>query len=135
MIGNLDEICPIDSRPIGDHTLREWAEHAEHATIDVPYEAAPAGLPLVDGGPATGAPFADTVDTRAMVGDASHGGLKILLPCLELSFGLGHADRPPDPVTKVTFCGPPAIMRAFGKLVRDSAYGAANAAERAGATG
>lgn len=132
MIGNLDDVCPIDGRPVGDHTLREWDEHAARPSIDVPYEDLPDGLAMAA---TTVAPFADTVDTRALVGTYDNGALKGVMPCLELHFQIGHPDRPPDTVTTVTYIAPPSVMRKFGKLVRDAANGAANAAERAGATG
>lgn len=93
-------------------------------TVDVPYEPVPPGLTL-DGSDLA---FADHVlaKSAATVVDQV-GALGVLALRFEASSPSGLL-----PVADVAVLLPADAMRKAGKLLRDSAFGAANAAERAG---
>ncbi len=59
------------------------------------------------------------------------GALQVTVPGLLHEFQIGVPGQPPSTVARVAFIGNLAAMRGYGRLVRDSANGAANAAERA----
>lgn len=133
-IRGLDEPCGLDDcgKVVGDHTMREWAEHVDRLDHDLPYEEIPGGpihLSDTDGSPL---PVADNVTARASVMTAKSGPLDVFVPVLILEFAIGHPVNGPQPVGRIGVLGPPDVMRRIGKLLRDSANGAANAAERAG---
>lgn len=75
---------------------------------------------------------ADHVVVRAVTLDGSSGPLRVKLPGLLHEFQIGIGGQPPSTVAKVAFLGDVTAVRGYGRLVRDSANGAANAAERGG---
>lgn len=121
--------CPHDGRPIGEHTLDEWwdevhaaphtdldyEEHADGVPVDVPVEMV----------------VADTVIARAGVQRHDLGGAQVVVPVLVLDFSQGRLGGPPEHQVSVGLLSTPDVMRRIGKVIRDAANGAANAAERA----
>lgn len=75
--------------------------------------------------------IADNVVVKALTLDGASGAVEVRLPALLHEFAIGVAGAPPEMIAKVLFIGSPEIMRKYGRLARDSANGAANAAERA----
>lgn len=73
---------------------------------------------------------ADHVVVRAITLAGSSGLVRVRLPALVHEFQIGVSGQPPEPVAKVAFIGSVDGVRGYGRLVRDSANGAANAAER-----
>ncbi len=71
------------------------------------------------------------VVVRAVTLAGASGQLQVRVPGLLHEFAIGVPGQPPAPVAKVAYIGDLASMRGYGRLVRDSANGAANAAERA----
>ncbi len=71
-------------------------------------------------------PIVDRITTASLVVDAD--GMK--LAGVRFEFSRSGPDGP-IPVGAVVLVGPPEMMRKVGKLVRDTAYGAANACEKA----
>ena len=126
-VQNLDAICPEDGRAIGDHTLREWNAHMDLAHTDLPYEENPEPVAIPD----QELVVADTVTARAAVQTYDMGRTKALVPVLILDFSLGQMGAPRSHQVSVGFISTPEMMRKVGKILRDSAHGAANAAERA----
>jgi hypothetical protein len=122
----LDMPCRVCGDPIGDHPMRLWLEHTRGGT-ELPYETIPKeGLSAAFG---LDCPIADHVDVRSMV--ALHDRLGPLA-LLEMTWQIGDPISGPTPVTKLAFLGEPDGLRSLGRLLRDSANGAANAAEKAG---
>ncbi len=134
----LDEPCGACGRPAGDHTLREWSDCIGTVTTDLPYEATPTDLASAAAA-AVRERFqldpdlivADHIVARAVTFDGNVGPVKIKFPGLLHEFQIGIAGQPPVTVAKVAFIGDIASLRGYGRLIRDTANGAANAAERA----
>ncbi len=138
MLRGLDEPCAVCGRVCGDHTLREWAVCMGTLTTDLPFEETPADLAS-----ATAAAVrerfelddaivvADHVVIRAMTLAGTSGPIQVRVPALMHDFQIGVPGQAPATVASVAFLGDVASMRGYGRLVRDSANGAANAAERA----
>lgn len=130
-IANLEELCPFDGRPIGDHTMREWSEHLDAPPhTDLPFEEVPDGpvmMRTADGQ----IPCADSVVARAIVFDGRQGAAIVRVPGLLLELQVGQPGDAPRTFYQCAIVGTPEIMRKLGKLLRDTANGAANAAERA----
>jgi len=76
--------------------------------------------------------LADSCVIRAALIDGASGVVKVKVPTLIHDFQIGIPGRPPSTVARVLYMGDVAAMRSYGRLVRDSANGAANAAERGG---
>ena len=130
-IPNLDEHCKLcpDGKPIGDHTMREWSEHIDRPDHVLDYEAVPGQLDVeLDGMNLT---LADHITMRATVLAADSGQMRIATPLLVFDFARGVLGTTPEPVARVGLLASVELMRKVGKLVRDAAYGAANAAEKA----
>lgn len=131
-IPNLAEACTIctDGKPIGEHTLAEWWDERHSAPhTDLDYEENPDGKPV-------DVPVemlvADTIVARAGVQRYDlAGGAKAIFPVLIFDFALGRMGQAPEHVVTVGLLGTSEIMRKVGKVLRDTANGAANAAERA----
>jgi len=73
--------------------------------------------------------LADTVVVRSATLSGSSGAVGLKVPALIHEFQISVAGEPPATVAKVFYMGDVASMRSYGRLVRDSANGAANAAE------
>lgn len=132
-VPNLDEPCAFDGRPIGDHTMREWAAHLDaEPHTDLAFEEIPDGpimMNVTDGDEPLA--VADTLIARAAVFDATSGTMKIKVPLLLVDLQIGQPGDAPRTFYKFGFVSTPDVMRKIGKLLRDTAYGAANAAEKA----
>ena len=71
---------------------------------------------------------ADTLTVRSLVTEPLPG---FVAPVLMMSFAAGRPGMPPLEVAEVCLlAADTAMMRKFGKLLRDGAFGAANAVER-----
>lgn len=137
----LDQPCATCERPVGDHTLREWSTCVGTTTTDLPFEAMPDDAVARAAGDAIRRSFgidddiivADHVVAKALVLDGqAPGGLVVRFPAVLHEFQVGRAGAPPVEVAKVLYAGGSAdVVRAFGRLIRDTSNGAANAAERA----
>ncbi len=133
----LDEDCATCGRVCGDHTLREWSACMGEVTTDLPFEATPPDLAAAAAA-AVRAKFhldedlvvADRVVVKAVTLAGNAGAIGVRLPGLLHEFQIGVPGKPPTPVAKVAYLGDVRAMRGYGRLVRDSANGAANAAER-----
>lgn len=133
----LDAPCPACGRTSGDHTVREWVDCLGAQTTDLPFEETPPDIAAGAGehlrrsfGVDRDIIVADHVVVRALTLDGASGPLQVRLPALLHEFQVGVAGQPPTPVAKVLFTGNGQSIRGYGRLVRDSANGAANAAER-----
>ncbi len=141
-VSGLDRDCGACGRVAGDHTLREWAACMGTVTTDLPFEATPPDLAAAAAA-AVRAQFqldddlvvADHVVVKAVTLAGSSGAIDVRVPGLLHEFQLGIAGQPPAPVAKVAFLGDVASLRGYGRLVRDSANGAANAAAGGGRRG
>ena len=128
---NLDEICPFDGRPIGDHTMREWNAHLDAGPhTDLPFENIPDGPVMMHIGD-EGLPTADSLVARASVVEMSAGPAVYRVPAMIVDLQIGQPGDAPRTFYTFAFISTPEIMRKIGKLLRDTANGAANAAERA----
>lgn len=94
-------------------TTTEHLDYEEHEPVTI------AGDDLVP---------CDQVTARAAAADLPGLGI---VPVLILNFGQSTPGRAPHPVARVAVLLTPDAMRKVGKVVRDAANGAANAAERA----
>lgn len=68
---------------------------------------------------------ADTIVVKAVWLEGGAGGLPIGSPGLIHEFSIGQPNASPIPVVKILFLAPPDSMRSYGRLIRDSANGAA----------
>lgn len=137
-VAGLDGPCGTCSRPAGDHTLREWATCIGEVTTDLPYEpTAPDAAELAAANIREQFQLdedllvADHVVARAITLDGATGSVRLTFPGVLHEFQMGIAGSPPATVVKVLYLGDVAAMRGYGRLLRDTANGAANAAERA----
>jgi hypothetical protein len=135
---NLDAPCPACGRASGDHTLREWSVCLGTTTTDLPFEKTAPDMARA-AADAVREQFqldgdliiADHIVAKAMTLAGSSGLVAVRLPALLHEFQVGVAGQPPSTVAKVIYLGDAPTMRKYGRLVRDTANGAANAAERA----
>lgn len=136
-IGGLDDPCLTCERPSGDHTLREWAKCMGEQNFEMPMEA-----PREDAVAITNRELqkrfqldpdtivADNVFVYAATLTGGSGPLTFKVPALIHDFQTSAAGEPVT-VAKIVFVHDnPDGMRAYGRLARDSANGAANAVER-----
>lgn len=131
LIANLEELCPFDGRPIGDHTMREWAAHLDAPPhTDLPFEEIPDGPVMMRTGEEE-IPCADSIVARAVVFDGRQGAAIVRMPALLLDLQVGQPGLAPRTFYRTAIVSTPDTMRKIGKLLRDTANGAANAAERA----
>ena len=139
VLRGLEEPCSTCGRVSGDHTLREWATCMGTLTTDLPFEETPPDMAAAAAA-AVRAQFAHLGDdlliadhavVRAVTLAGNSGAVQISVPGLLHEFQIGVPGQPPCTVAKVVFLGDVAAVRGYGRLVRDSANGAANAAERA----
>jgi hypothetical protein len=140
LVSGLDARCPACDRVSGDHTLREWAVCLGTTTTDLPYEPTPADTAADANDAMTaqlreqlGVPdgwlIADNIIVKALVLDAGSGPVGVKIPLVLHEFSVAGPAGLTD-VATIAFIGPPAVVRKYGRLVKDSANGAANAAER-----
>jgi hypothetical protein len=134
-VGGLGQQCAVCQRVVGDHTLREWFACMGTVTTDLPYEGLPADL-----AEAAAASLRERfrLDDDMLVADhvnltaftlRDDGPLQIMLPAVLHEFQIGSPDSPPHTVAKVAFIGDVRSVRGYGRLVRDTSNGAANAVE------
>lgn len=136
-IDGLDEPCGTCQRPAGDHTLREWNTCLGTVTTDLPYQATPPDLATVASA-AIRRQFAldddimiaDHAIVRALTLAGHSGAVSIRLPALLTEFQIGVPGQPPHTIAKILFAGSADGVKGYGRLVRDSANGAYNAATR-----
>lgn len=137
-LGNLDAACPVCGVRAGSHTLDQQAVCLGTLTRDETYRDAPDGL--VANVPA-GTAMADHVEVKALVVhadggvpavsfDPRAGQIRVDVPAVFLEFGTS-ASGEVRPVARVLFVGTEDGVRGFGRLLRDTSNGAANAAKRA----
>ena len=130
---NLDGLCAFDGRPIGDHTMREWAAHLDAGPhTDLAFEVIPDGpvmMNVTDGDEPL--PVADSIVARAAVFDGRAGAAVVKVPLLLLDLQIGVPGAAPRTFYRFGIISSPDVMRKIGTLLRDSAFGAATAAERA----
>lgn len=139
--GGMDQPCPRCERVVGDHTLREFraCQVARGEVEDRPYrELRPEDrvAAVIDGvrqsfGIGGDVLVADHVTCKALVLVGEAGAVTVRSPAVQMEFRVGLPTGPAV-VTKVLYLTPTSEdARRFGKLVRDTSNGAANAAERA----
>lgn len=136
-VSGLEEPCPVCDRTSGDHTVREWAACLGQQTTNLPFEETP---PDIAGAAAENLrrsfdidgdiTIADHVVVKALTLDGATGPVRVRLPAVLHEFQVGIAGQPPSVVAKVLFVGDNHTVRGFGRLIRDTANGAVNAAER-----
>jgi len=130
-IQNLEAACMVCERPAGDHTLREWSACMGTITTDLPYGPIPAdarriaerfGLP-------DGTLVADNVVAKSLVARADMGplGQSLLLPLVLHEFS--RSPNVGEVLARIAYIGDVGTLRQYGRLLRDTANGAANAAE------
>lgn len=107
-------------------------------TTDLPFEATPADIAVIASASVRDRfqldddlIVADHVVVHAVTLSGASGNVAVRVPGLMHEFQVGLGGMPPATVAKVAYLGDVAAMRAYGRLVRDSANGAANAAQRA----
>jgi hypothetical protein len=137
-VEGLNDPCAACGRRSGDHTLDEWAKCLGTPTTDLPFELIPDDAAKLASerlreqfGLADDVVLADSVLARAAVVDGGSGQVGIKLPALIHDFQVGVAGAAPATVARVLYLGDVESMRKYGKLIRDSANGAVNAAGRA----
>lgn len=137
IVRGLDDPCPTCQRASGDHTLREWATCIGTQTTDLPFEPVPDDL--ADAATENmrrsfdipgDVIVADHVVIRALTLDCSSGPIRMRLPAVLHEFQVAIPGQPPTVVAKVLFAGNDQTVRGYGRLIRDSANGAVNAAGR-----
>lgn len=136
-INGLDDACPACNEVCGDHTLRQWSACMGTLAHTTPYQPQePDVAALADRtmrerfGLEEDWLVADNVILRAATLDAESGVLGVRVPALIHEFSSSNPDpSQPRTVAKVVFIGSLDSMRGYGRLARDSANGAANAAE------
>ncbi len=132
-IGGLDEPCAACGRICGEHSVREWSACIATPQTDLPYESLPGDIPAFlrrRFGLDESTLVADTVIAKAVSLEGIGAGLPIATPGLLHEFAIGQPNSSPIPVAKILFLAPPDSMRSYGRLIRDSANGAANAGGR-----
>lgn len=138
--GGLDDRCPVCGEVVGEHTIRQSLACAGRRSSETPYHEVTSVDPLQAAmeelrsrmGLEPDVITADFIQAKALV-LMSEGPVQVNTPALLHEFQLG---LPTGPVTvaRVLFNSLNADgMRAYGRLLRDTANGAANAAERAAA--
>jgi hypothetical protein len=141
-VDRLDEACGVCERVAGDHTLREWATCLGTTTLDLPYEDTPPDVAATISNYVRrtyqlddDVLVADHIVARALTLAGASGPVELRVPGLLHEFQIGIPSGPPAVVARVLFVGNPDSVRGYGRLIRDTANGAANAAERGAANG
>lgn len=132
-ITNLDAPCMVCEKPAGDHTLREWSTCMGTITTDLPYADIPEDARrIADGlGLPDGTLVVDNFVAKSFVGrmDLPGGQQHVYLAGVLHEFS--RSPNTGDPLARIAFIGDAGVLRQYGRLVRDTANGAARAAERA----
>ena len=133
----LETPCPVCGRISGDHTLREWSKCFGKTTLDLPFEPIAPDLAQLAAERVrdmfdldADLIIADNVNVTAATLSGRAGGVGVSIGLLIHEFQIGVSGHPPQQVAKVAFLADPVTMRKYGRLARDSANGAANAAEK-----
>lgn len=124
---SLEQPCAQCQRPIGDHLVREMVTCGLKPAVDLAYEDTPSDISHLAtqfGFPA-GTLVADHITAKALVIDTAIGPFPVLLH----EFMVGRPGMPPIDVVQVAYLGGDT-MRPYGRLIRDTANGAANAADK-----
>lgn len=136
-VDGLDQPCGVCDRESGAHTLREWAICLGTVTTDLPFEQVPADMAQAAGaavrqkfGLDANLIVADSVVVRAAVLDGYTGPVGVKIPVVLHDFQIAVPGHPPQTVAEIAYVGDDDAMRAYGRLIRDSANGAANGAKR-----
>jgi hypothetical protein len=138
-IGGLDQPCPTCERLAGDHTLREWSTCMDQPTTDLRYEDLPPDAQAMTNrlrdqlGVDEDWLIADNVVAKSLVLTGRAGVVRVAMPAVLTEFAVGAFGSAPMPVAKALFIGNEKTVRGYGRLLRDTANGAANAAKRAAA--
>lgn len=135
-VHGLDQACSVCGRVSGEHTLREWAACIGATTVDLGYEPVPEDAARIANErlrenfdlPADWL-IADNIIAKAVVMSGSAGAVGYEMPLVVHEFSVA-AGGGMVPVATVAYIGPPETLRKYGRLLRDTANGAANAAER-----
>jgi hypothetical protein len=127
-IDGLDDTCGVCTRVVGDHTMRQWAVCIGTVSTNLPYEAAQENLRQSFGLDSDMIVADHVVVHAAVLGGESPGGIAIRLPALYHEFQVGRPGGPPVTVAKVVYIGSDEGIRGYGRLIDDSAVGAADAA-------
>lgn len=125
--GGMEDLCVACTRVIGDHTMREFEACTASRSFEIGYGPA-SDRTLNDrfGIPAD-VVVADHLVAKATVLEGSAGQLEVKAAGLLLEFG-SSASGKVEIVGKVLYIGDVDGVRAAGRLLRDTANGAANAA-------
>jgi hypothetical protein len=133
VVDGLDGPCSVCGRVSGDHTLLEWSDCMGETLVDLPYEPIPddigASMRQRLGLPAD-VSVADHVVAKAMMLGGGTGGVSVRVPALLHEYAIGQPNMAPAGVAKILYLASPEGMRAYGRLIRDSANAAANQSER-----
>lgn len=139
--GGMDATCPACGEEVGGHTLRKFTECAGERGLGVdrpyhevkPQDAVSAVMNGMRerfkiGGDVL---IADHVQASALVVAGEAGPLTIRSPAVLHEFQIGLPTGPAAVVKIMFAAGTVQVMRSYGRLLRDTSNGAANAAERA----
>lgn len=139
ILDGLDDRCTVCGEVVGEHTLRQFNVCTGEKAWELPADVVPDDIAKL-ANERLREQFrlegdwlvADTVSVKALVLSGGAVGLRVNVPAVLHEFQMGVAGRPPGTVAKVLFIGGTEdVMRSYGRLVRDSANQACNAAKRA----
>ncbi|MCU1488248.1 MAG: hypothetical protein JWN67_4994 [Actinomycetia bacterium] len=133
VLQGLDEPCPTCTRPLGDHTMRQWSACTTELGHHDPHHevSEPEGQALLLAFQGRQIPMADHVSVVSAASEVRPLGMKPLyMPTIIFEFA-SSAGNPlvPESVTRVAYLGTAEGVRAMGRLVRDSSNAAASKAE------
>lgn len=121
--GGMDDNCPACERTVGDHTMREFEACTASRSFEIAYGPASKALNERFGLDAD-VLVADHLVAKAVVLSGSAGPLGVSLPGLLMDFGSSETGEV-QTVAKVLFLADAKGQRAAGRLLRDTANGAA----------
>lgn len=140
LFGGMEEDCPTCGEQVGDHTIRRISECLDERAEgeDRPYhDVGPEGLlaqalDTLRGRFALGGDvlIADHITAKSAVLAGEAGPMLVRIPAVIHEFAIG-TPLGSATVAKVLYMGDTEVIRKYGKLIRDTSNGAANAAERA----
>jgi hypothetical protein len=121
---NLDMPCAVCDVPWGDHTVRDWADHAKRPQTNLPYEELDRPIQLGD----TGATFVDNIT----VGGIVYNPPAVLGPLPGLMIKLYSSHQPTVTHEYVLLLSEEGLQQVRRLVIRacDSAIGNARRARR-----